>query len=478
MPVQTSSASQPVTPQRSATKLSERSWALSAWCVVAAFGAYASMYAFRKPFTAGTYTTAPFGAGFKTWLVLAQVLGYTISKFIGIKVIAEMPPQRRATTLLGFVVAAHLALLLFALVPSPYNIACLFLNGLPLGMVFGLVLGFLEGRRMTEAFVAGLCASFILADGFTKSVGAYLLQAGVREQWMPFWAGTIFLLPLVGFVWMLQRIPAPTAQDIAARSARAPMRRAERWAMFRRHAPGLVAITLAYLLVTVLRSMRADFAPELWAGLGAKAQPGVFTSSEVFVALGVIAVNALVVLVRDNRRAFFLGLGTALGGLSLIVVVLWAQGLGWVAPFPFMVLLGFGLYLPYVAVHTTVFERLIAMTRDRANIGYLMYLADAFGYLGYVAVMVAKNFWKVEGDLLPLFKMTGWVVALASIAALLVAIVFFGRGRTSLAPEPRLQANAISLHSTLGNFTSPVLYRPESSHCDGAGPGRPIERAN
>jgi hypothetical protein len=30
-------------------------------------------------------------------------------------------------------------------------------------------------------------------------------------------------------------------------------------------------------------------------------------------------------------------------------------------------------------------ERLMAMTRDRGNIGYRMYLADAFGYLGYAA---------------------------------------------------------------------------------------------
>jgi hypothetical protein len=348
-----------------------------------------------------------------------------------------MPPSRRAVTLLGLVGVAQVALLLFGLVPPPYNIACLFLNGLPLGMVFGLVLGFLEGRRMTEAFIAGLCTSFILADGFTKSVGAYLLQAGVSEQWMPFWAGTIFILPLAGFTWMLQHIPAPSDADVAARAERAPMSRAERRAMFRRHAPGLIAITLAYLLVTVLRSMRADFAPEIWAGLGDKVQPGVFTRSEMIVALGVLAVNGFVVLVRDNRRAFFLGLGTSLAGLALIGGTLWAQAAGWIAPFPFMVLLGFGLYVPYVAVHTTVFERLIAMTRDRANIGFLMYLADAFGYLGYVAVMAGKNFWKLEGDVLALFTATGWVVTLAAIASILVAINFFSRGPRAWIPSQR-----------------------------------------
>jgi hypothetical protein len=56
-----------------------------------------------------------------------------------------------------------------------------------------------------------------------------------------------------------------------------------------------------------------------------------------------------------------------------------------------MVLHGLGLYLPYIAVHTTIFERLIAMTRDRGTIGYLMYLADSFGYLGYVIVLLARN---------------------------------------------------------------------------------------
>ena len=405
---------------------------LSLWCVAAAFGTYACMYGFRKPFTAGTYTSEPFASGFKTWLVLAQVLGYTISKFIGIKIIAEMTPARRAATLLGLVGTALVALVLFGLVPPPYNVVCLFLNGLPLGMVFGLVLGFLEGRKMTEAFTAGLCASFIFADGFTKSVGAYLLQAGVSEQWMPACAGLIFLLPLAGFVWMLRRIPAPTQADIAARSERVPMNRAERWAMFHRYAPGLITITLAYLLVTVLRSIRADFAPEIWAALGAPEDASVFTRSEIYVAAGVLLVNGFVVLVRDNRRAFFLSLALSLAGLGLIGVSLLALSTGLLGPFAFMVLLGVGLYVPYVAVQTTIFERLIAMTRERGNIGYLVYLADSFGYLGYVAVMVGKNFYGVKGNILPLFTAIAWVVAIISTASLIVALIFFSRSsRTS-----------------------------------------------
>jgi hypothetical protein len=241
-----------------------RALALSAWCITAAFGTYFCMYAFRKPFTAGSYAElSVWGIGYKTVLVTAQVLGYTLSKFIGIKVVAEVEPQRRISRLLALIAGAEIALLLFGLTPAPLNLVWLFGNGLFLGMVFGLVLGFLEGRRHTEALAAGLCISFIVADGVTKSAGAFLLKAGVSEFWMPFFAGLLFVPPLLLFVWMLTRIPQPSRQDVAARSARTPMNGTERWSFFRRYAAGLTLLVLMFLLITILRSVRADFAPEI-----------------------------------------------------------------------------------------------------------------------------------------------------------------------------------------------------------------------
>jgi hypothetical protein len=389
------------------------------------------MYGFRKPFTAGSYPGIDGTQDFKVWLVAAQVIGYTISKFAGIRVIAEMRPQNRTRTLLGLIAFAEIALLGFALVPPPWNIACLFLNGLPLGMVFGLVLGFLEGRRMTEAFVAGLCTSFVLADGFTKSVGTELLERGVPAPWMPFTAGLLFLLPLLGFTWMLNQIPPPSAEDVVARSERAPMPRSERIAFLRRHGLGLALILVTYLLVTVVRSLRADFGPELWAALGTKVNSTLFTRSELWVALGVFTVNGLAVLIPDNRRAFNASILLSIGGLVLVAGSVLALQAGLLTAFPFMVLLGLGMYIPYVAVHTTVFERLIALTRDRGNIGYLMYLADAIGYLGYVAVMLARRLWTAEGSFLQFFNTITLVGAAVGILAMTAALLAFRRLRSS-----------------------------------------------
>ena len=404
-------------------------WAASIWCVIAAFGTYFSMYFFRKPFAACKYDgLALWGTDYKTILVSAQVLGYTLSKFFGIKVIAELHPQRRIAGIILLIAIAEAALLGFALTPPPYSFVFLFLNGLPLGMVFGMVLAFLEGRRVTELLTAGLCASFILADGAAKSLGAYLLNWHLSEAWMPCIAGLIAVVPMTVFIWMLAQVPPPSLGDVAQRSARAPMDAGERWRFFWSYALGLTALLLMYMLITVLRSIRSDYAVEIWSGLlGEKAAtpPQVFTSSEIVVALMVMLANGLCFLIRDNRRAFFVGL--AIGGCGTALVLGSVAGLhfGLLNGFAFMVLVGIGLYLPYVAIHTTIFERLIAMTRDHGNLGYLMYLADAFGYLGYPIFMLLCRPLFGRVDALRLFMATCLVMALFSLACILSAAVYF-----------------------------------------------------
>jgi hypothetical protein len=409
-------------PSRPSTRL-----ALPAWCVVAAFGAYFCMYGFRKPFTAATFADVTlWGVGFKTALVISQTLGYTLSKFVGIKVIAEMAPSRRAAWFLALIAVAEAALLLFALTPPPWSFVWLFVNGLPLGMVFGLVLGFLEGRRLTEALTAALCASFVLAGGVTRSTGAYLLEAGVGEFWMPFVAGLLFAPPLLVFVWMLTRIPPPSPDDIAARGERAAMNGDDRGRFFRRYAAGLTLLLAVYVLVSVLRGVRDDFQKEIFQGLGVS-DPSVFARSETLVALSVMLLTGSVVLFRDNRRAFFVALALAALGPALVMAALLGLRHALLSPFAFVVLHGLGLYLPYIAMHTTLFERLLAMTRDRGNIGYLMYLADAFGYLGLVVVLLARNAVSVGGGFLDFFVALSWAVAVACLALLLVGWRYFAR---------------------------------------------------
>ena len=107
-----------------------------AYGALASFGTYFCMYAFRKPFTVATYENLDFiGIDYKIVLIITQVIGYMLSKFIGIKMISELKAENRLKYLLAMIAFAELSLILFAWIPSPYNIFFMFLNGLSLGMI-------------------------------------------------------------------------------------------------------------------------------------------------------------------------------------------------------------------------------------------------------------------------------------------------------------------------------------------------------
>lgn len=396
------------------------------WSIIAAFGTYFCMYGFRKPFTASSYSDIYFfGFDYKTVLVVGQVLGYMLSKFIGIKFISEMPYHGRSLLILYLIGFSHFALLCFALIPAPWNCFMLFFNGIPLGMVFGLVMGFLEGRRITEALLGFLCASFILADGFCKSVGSFLLDKGISDHWMPFVSGTFFIIPLLVFVWMLSRISQPKNLDVIARSERSPMYIEDRRRFFSKYFIGLSLILLVYLLVTILRSIRADYAPEIWKGLGFDAKPEKFTISELWVTLGIVISSGVMILVKNNKIAFYLAMFVAFLGFFLAGISVIGLMSNLLDGFWFMVWVGLGLYLPYVLVHTTIFERLLAMTRERGNCSYLMYLADAIGYLGYVAVIISGVFVSRQISLLNQFAILVSLISVVSGILIIFASIYF-----------------------------------------------------
>jgi len=400
-------------------------WCWTLWAMIAAFGTYFCMYAFRKPFNAAAYDYVLWGWDAKTILVVSQVLGYTASKFLAIKFVSEMRPERRALAILVLIAIAQAALVLFGLVPRVLQPLCLFANGLPLGMVFGLVLGFLEGRQMTEALAAGLCTSFILADGIMKSIGGYLLNAGCPEPWMPALAGALYVLPLGLFVWMLSVIPRPSVADEAARSVRQPIDRKQRLEFLRKYGWGLFPIVGIYLLTTILRSFRGDFAPELWRELGTATEPAIYTQSELFVALIVLIMNGAAIYVADNRRALLFALGTCGIGAVLLCGVILLRSAYSIDAMTLMITMGLGLYLPYVAIHTTVLERMIALTRDHGNLGFLMSVVDAVGYLGYVVVLLARKTISGETKMLGFYLDMSLIAAVICIAATAVSAWYF-----------------------------------------------------
>ncbi|MEL7162284.1 MAG: DUF5690 family protein, partial [Bacteroidota bacterium] len=342
---------------------------------LAAFGAYCCMYAFRKPFTATDYAGAvAFGAvDFKTGLVIAQVLGYALSKLIGIKVIAELRPGQRTGLFVGLIVMAELALVGFGWVGDHWlALPLLFLNGLPLGMIWGIVFSYLEGRKTTEILGAMLAVSFIVSSGAVKSVGAALLGSGwvSSPYWMPAATGLLFFLPLVGFAFWLRSFPPPTVADVAARTRREPMDATDRGQLLRRLGPGLLGIVLYYVLITAFRDVRDNFAPELWTALGYGDAPAVFTVAELPIALLTLLPLFLGYFIVDNRRALRYYHALIVASTLLILGATIAFTAGRLDGAYWMVAVGLGLYLGYVPLNAIYFDRLVGAFRQVATAGF------------------------------------------------------------------------------------------------------------
>jgi hypothetical protein len=404
-------------------------WISTLLAAVAAFCVYTCMYAFRKPFTAAGFDNICFaGIDYKIWLVIAQTLGYTISKFFGIRFIGEMKKEKRSFTILKLIGVSWIALLLFAIVPAPYNIIFLLINGFPLGVIYGLVFSYLEGRRMTELLGAVLATSFIFASGFAQSTGKYvMLQWNVSQWWMPWVTGLLFFVPLIFFTWLLEKTPSPTEADIVLRTERASMTKKDRKDFLRTFFPGLFLLIAAYIMLTIIRDYRTNFAADIWKEQGYGKDASVFTRSELPASLVVLVLMSLLVLVKKNIYALMVNHVVIITGFLVAMgsTILFTNEM--LSPFWWMTLTGVGLYMGYVPFNCMLFERLIASFKYVSNAGFIIYVADSFGYLGSDVILVMKNLTNLDISWTNFFIRLVMVVSGTGIILVIGSAIYFRR---------------------------------------------------
>ncbi len=391
------------------------------YATVMAFCLYTCVYAFRKTFSVATFEGLAYaGISYKVWLVTFQVVGYALSKFVGIRVISELKASSRGIGILLMIIIAGISWLFFAIVPPPYNIVFLFTNGFPLGLVWGMIFGYMEGRRYTEVLGAGLSVSFIFSAGLAKSAGGFIMRDwGVSEMWMPFVTSCVFLVPLLIFLWFLDKLPPPSALDEALRTRREPMHFRGRMNFVKSFWPGIVLFTLTYMLLTTFREFRDNFAAEVWKSLGYGDSPEIFTTTEIPVSIAVLGVMGSLMLIKNNQKALMINHLIIFAGMVLIGISTFLFQQELISPPLWMILIGTGLYLGYVPFNSIFFDRLLAAFRYVGTVGFLIYVADAFGYLGSIGVLFFKEFGYAQLSWLEFFFSAGYFISV--VGSILIA---------------------------------------------------------
>jgi MFS family permease len=394
---------------------------------LAAFLTYACMYGLRKPFTVAEFKgIIVWGMDYKTLLIISQVVGYALSKFLGIKIISEMKRNSRAISIILLTGISECSLILFGLVKPPAGMIFLFFNGLPLGMIWGLVFSYLEGRRTTEILGTVLSISFIVSSGFVKSVGKILMTSfHLSDFQMPWITGMIFYIPLIGLVWLLDKTPDPTMEDELYRTKRIPMDKKQRKNIFSEFAAGLIIMIIAYMLLTVYRDLRDNFAADIWKSIGYGGNSLVLTWSELPIAIIVFVVMSSVMLIKNNKKAFIINNLIVLSGFMMIGISTLVLKAGLINPVTWMILLGLGTYLGYLPFNCLLFDRLIAAFGSAANAGFFIYLADSFGYLGSVGTLIFKNFNEKELSWFNFLMTTSYGMAISGSILIILSLFYF-----------------------------------------------------
>ena len=398
--------------------------------IMAAFSTYFCMYAFRKPFSAASYEGLQFlntSFDLKTVLVISQIIGYALSKMIGIKVVSEITRRSRFRMLVGMILAAQAALFAFAVLPPSLKVMAIFFNGLPLGMVWGLVVWYLEGRKTSEMLLAGLSCSFILASGVVKDIGRWLMSAHEIDQfWMPFVTGCLFLMPFLLSAYLLNRLPDPSRDDWLARMERSTMDGSQRWAFIRQFLPGMVMLMIAYFFLTAYRDFRDNFGVEIFDQLGYGInEDAIFTRSELWVAFGVVGALAMLNLIKNNLWGLIGAFGVMTSGVMLMGVGTLLFDNGMIDGLTWMILCGLGSYLAYVPYGSVLFERLIASTRAMGTAVFVIYVADSIGYVGAIGVMGVKDQFAADVSRLEFFRYLTYGMSVLGVVMLVSSLIYF-----------------------------------------------------
>ena len=164
--------------------------------------------------------------------------------------------------------------------------------------------------------------------------------------------------------------------------------------------------------------------------------------TEVPIALFVLVIISLMIMIRNNRLAFYSTFAIIfISGILLLGSTLMFSA-GILDPVKWMVIAGFSMYLSYLIYNTVFFERWIAHFRVKSNIGFLIYVSDAIGYLGSTAVLLFKNFSHTKISWVEFLKISALSTGVIMVFLSLLAFLYFKNlEKRAISIEPLIAEN-------------------------------------
>jgi len=166
---------------------------------------------------------------------------------------------------------------------------------------------------------------------------------------------------------------------------------------------------------------------ELWTELGFLKTPWILVFSAIPIAIIVLAIIGSMILVKNNKKAFYLSISLCIGAGICFLISTFLFDAKYLNPIYWMILMGLFMYLPYLVFHTILFERWLAFFKYKGNLGFLMYMSDSVGYFCSVLVLLYKNYGTKGFLWLPFFTTTSWIIGLIIAVLGILSLLYFRR---------------------------------------------------
>lgn len=421
------------------------------WAGGAALLSYSLVYALRKPYTAASFQGMDFfGIDYKVAVTTIQILGYLVAKFFGIKIISELKREKRFRFFVSSAILAEVALLFFGLLSAPYNALAMFVNGLSLGCMWGVIFSFIEGRKITDMLASLLGVSIVFSSGLAKSFGLFVINdLQIDAFWMPALIGAVALPLLIFMGYMLKRLPHPTAEDIQLRNERVILDHKGRVALFRKYAPILSLLFIGNFLLLVLRDIKEDFLVNILDMSGQSSW--LFAQVDTVVTLIILGIFGLFVFFRSNIKALMCLMFLVIAGCLTMTYVSANYETLDLSPIVWLFVQSLSLYIAYLTFQTIFFDRFIACFKIKGNVGFFIAIIDFIGYVGTVSLLSIKEMLRIDLEWFALFnKMAMTVGILGTVLFSVAGILIYRRYQMTNDKKRNEEVEECSLDSQYG----------------------------
>ena len=305
----------------------------------------------------------------------------------------------------------------------------MFLNGLSLGCMWGIIFSFIEGRRMTDILASLLGVSMVISSGTAKSAGLFVMDTlNISEFWMPALIGGIALPILALLGYSLNRLPQPTAEDIAMKSKRETLNGKQRWDIFKNFMPFLTLLFIANVVLTILRDIKEDFLVKIIDV--SQYSSWMFAQVDSVVTIIILVIFGLMVFVQSNLKALSILLGLIIISMVVMAVVSFGYEQLQLNAIVWLFIQSLCLYLAFLTFQTIFFDRFIACFKIRGNVGFFIAMNDFLGYTGTVIVLAVKEFFSPDINWTAFYNlMAGYVGVICFVAFVCSFIYLYQRYR-------------------------------------------------